>query len=411
MDAPICVLDNGSGSLKVGMAGDNLPRAVFPNIVGRPLLRSGGGSRSGAVIGADSSSNNISGGKKEVEKELKEVMIGDEIVGVRHLLDLTLPMSHGTVTKPDDMVLLWNHALRTKLGLNPAETRLSISETPGLGEAPRAKIFEILFEKFNLPAIQTAPAGVLALYSAGTQTGLAVDCGESTIHCTPVFEGMGMRKASRRIELGGRNVTEYLLRLLQRRGYDFNRSADFETVKGIKEMFCYAAAEPLKERKLAAETTVLQRSMTLPDNNVCTIGSERFEATECLFNPHLIDVDNLGLSEQIWGSINTADMDTRRGLFENILLSGGSTMFPGLPTRIESDLKELFVAKSAQGDRSRLSRFSFKIKDAPLRKYAVFIGGAAYADMTAGDPAFWMTRKDWQEGGANAVNEKFGQPQ
>ena len=381
-------------------------------IVGRPLLRSGGGGRStgaSTVIGA-SAADTAMGSATAHARELKEIMVGDETVGVRHLLDLSMPLRHGTVQKADDMALLWDYALRNKLGVDPRQTRLSISETPGLGEPSRAKIFEILFEKFGLPAIQSAPQGLLALYSAGTTTGLAVDCGESVVHCTPVVEGMGMAKAARRMDLGGRNITEQLLRLLQRRGYDFNRSADFETVKGIKEMFCYAAVDPARERKLAAETTVLQRTMTLPDNSTCTIGSERFEATEALFQPHMIDVDNVGLSEQIWNSIQAADMDARKPLYENIVLSGGSTMFPGLPTRLEHDLKELFVAKSLKGDRSRLDRFTLKIKDAPLRRYSVFIGGAAYSAMTDSQEAYWLTKKQYEEGGANAVNAMFGQP-
>jgi actin-related protein 2 len=314
------------------------------------------------------------------------------------------------VQKPADMELLWSHALRTKMRVDPATTRLSISETPGLGAPQRAQIFEIFFEKFGVPAIQTSPQGVLALYSAGTVTGLAVDCGESVVHCTPIVDGMSMAKASRRMDIGGRNVTEYLLRLLQRRGYDFNRSADFETVKGIKEMFCYAAVDPAKDRKLASETTVLQRSMVLPDNQVISIGSERFEATEALFNPHYIDIDNVGLSDQVWQSIQGCDMDTRKPIFENVVLSGGSTMFPGLPTRLEHDLKELFVTHSAKGDRSRLPRFTLKIKDAPLRKFSVFTGGAAYASMTDGQDAYWITKKQYEEGGANAVNAIFGQP-
>jgi actin-related protein 2 len=405
-ESNIAVIDNGSGSIKCGFAGDNLPRAVFSTLVGRPLLRSGGG-RHGAVIGAEASGTPTT---KTEQKELKKIMVGDETVGVRHLLDLSMPLRNGTVQKPDDMVLLWDHAVRKKLKADPTQTRLCISETPGLGDPSRATIFELLFEKFQFPSIQSAPCGLLSLYSAGTTTGLAVDCGESTVHCTPVYEGMSMRKASRRMDLGGRNVTEYLLRLLQRRGYDFNRSADFETVKGIKEMFCYAAVDPNLDRKLATETTVLQRSMTLPDNNVISIGSERFEATEALFHPYLIDVDNVGLSEQIWQSIQGCDMDTRKPIFENVVLSGGSTMFPGLPTRIEHDLKELFVTHSAKGDRSRLPRFTLKIKDAPLRRYSVFTGGAAYASMTESQEAYWITKKQYEEGGANAVNAIFGQP-
>ena len=85
----------------------------------------------------------------------------------------------------------------------------------------------------------------------------------------------------------GRHVTQYLNKLLMLRGYAFNSTADFDTVRQIKEKLCYVSADITQERRLAQETTCLMDTFTLPDGKVIKIGRERFEAPECLFNPSL----------------------------------------------------------------------------------------------------------------------------
>jgi actin-related protein 2 len=98
----------------------------------------------------------------------------------------------------------------------------------------------------------------------------------------------------RRLDVAGRDVTRQLIKLLLRRGYAFNRTADFETVRQIKEKLCYVSYDLELDNKLAEETTVLVESYTLPDGRVIKVGQERFEAPECLFQPHLLDVEQPG---------------------------------------------------------------------------------------------------------------------
>jgi actin-related protein 2 len=408
----IVVLDNGSGLTKVGLAGENLPSAVIPTLVGRPMLRSGTATAASAMMigGSDSRGATTSG-----EPQLKDIMVGDETVGVRHMLDLNFPVQAGIVREDADAVRVWRRALCGRLGLDgPAgpmsDARLAISEPPFMNKKARAKNFELLFENFGLNAVQSMPQGVLALYAVGSQTGMVVDCGEDAFHITPVADGYSMSKGNRTVSVGGRAITSYLLRLLQRRGYDFNRTADFETVKGIKEMFCYTAANVSEEMRLARDTTVLERAMTLPDGSPCKIGAERFLAPEALFRPGFVDVESPGLAEQVWSSLQSCDMDVRRPLYSNIILSGGSTMFPGLPTRLENDLKELFIEHGAGGDRSRVGRFPVKIHDAPLRRFLTWTGASVYATLTAEDPdgQYWLSRAKYEEEGARAIDAIFG---
>ena len=436
------VLDSGTGNVKIGYAGSNFPTAVFPTVLGRPVLRAGKqqqqqalrlaaatAARSspasspnastekmpGAIQSSKGSTNGFGQEDSREGGELKDLMLGDETLGVRHLLECTMPVSMGMVQKDawNDMKLLWNYAFTNKLGLDTDDLSshsLSLSEAPMGGDPHRAKVFEVMFEHFGFCRIQSVMQGILSLYSAGITTGIAVDCGEGIAHCTPVFESYSLEKANKHLDLGGRDVTNFLIRLMQRRGFSFNTSADFETIRRVKEMFCYCAVDFKKESQMAKETAFLEKSMLLPDGSKCTIGAERFQGPEAIFQPHLMGKEGEGLSTMFWNPIQACDMDVRNQLYANVVLSGGSTMLPGFSSRLEKDLTDLFVQKGLKGDRSKLTkgRFSLKINDAPRRKNMVFLGGSCYAELTADSADSWLTKAQYEEEGVSVVHRLFG---
>merc|ERR1712183_580194 len=151
----------------------------------------------------------------------------------------------------------------------------------------------------------------------------------------------------------------------------------------------YVGYDIATEQKLAQETTFLVESYTLPDGRVIKVGGERFEASEALFQPHLINVEGQGVAELLFSAIQSADMDMRPDLYRHIVLSGGSTMYPGLPSRLERDLK---------GDTERLSKFKIRIEDPPRRKDMVFIGGAVLADVM-------KAKEEFEEKGLNVLDK------
>ena len=97
----------------------------------------------------------------------------------------------------------------------------------------------------------------------GLVTGVVVDSGDGVTHIVPVYEGYALPQQVRRLDLAGRDITEYLIKLLFLRGYAFNRTADFDTVRQIKEKFCYVGCDLALEKKLALETTVLDEQYTV----------------------------------------------------------------------------------------------------------------------------------------------------
>lgn len=249
---------------------------------------------------------------------------------------------------------------------------------------------------------------LLVLYAQGLITGVVVDSGDGVTHIVPVYEGTTPPNLIRRLNVAGRHITKHLIKLLQVRGYAFNRTADFETVRQIKESLCYVGYDLDSERNLALETTVLVRKYTLPDGREIKLAQERFEAPEVLFQPHLLDIDSPqgGLHEMLFGMIQSAEMDLRPHFYSHVVLSGGSTMYPGLPSRLEKEMRKLYLDKVLKGNEAALSKFKLRIEDPPRRKHMVFLGGSVLADIMKTRDDWWVNGKEWEEFGESIIERK-----
>ena len=304
------VIDNGSGYVKAGWSGSNFPTAIFPSVVGRPIL---------------TSQTDLKEIQAKTGKTVKDIMVGDECTPFTQILQMNYPMENGQVRNWDDMHLVWNYTW-DKLKCTPKETYVMLTEPPLNPTKNRERMVETMMEQYQFNGCYIAIQAVLTLYAQGLLTGVVVDAGDGVTHIVPVYDGYSLNHLTRRLDIAGRDVTKYMIKLLLQRGYAFNRSADFETVREIKEELCYVAYDIPQEMKLAQETTYCVEKYTLPDGRVIKVGSERFEAPEVLFQPHLVDVESAGVAELLFNTIQAADMDIRSELYKHIVLSGGSTM-------------------------------------------------------------------------------------
>lgn len=280
-----------------------------------------------------------------------------------------------------------------------------LTEPPQNPLKNREKMLEVMFEKYNFAASNVSIQAMLTLYAQGLMTGVVVDTGDGVTHVVPVYEGFVPQSLIRRLDVAGRHITQYLIKLLLLRGYAFNRTADFDTVRQIKEKFCYVAADINSERKLALETTCLMENYTLPDGRVIKLGRERFEAPEALFTPSLIDSEKSGMADMVFEMIQAADIDTRSEYYKHIVLSGGSSMYPGLPTRLEKDLKDRYCREVLKGQQERLKKFKISVEDPPRRKHMVYLGGSVLADIMKDRHEFWITRQEYEESGTKAFSK------
>jgi len=270
-------------------------------------------------------------------------------------------------------------------------------------------MLENMFEKYGFAAAKVNIQAMLVLYAQGLLSGVVVDSGDGVTHIVPVWEGIVPPTLIKRLNVAGRHVTQYLIKLLQLRGYAFNRSADFETVRQIKETLCYSGYDIEVEKRLGLETTTLVQQYTLPDGRIIKVANERYEAPEVLFQPHLIDVESKGLHEMLFDMIQEADIDLRPAFYQHIVLSGGSTMYAGLPSRLEKEMKDLYLAKVLKGNKTLLEKFKLRIEDPPRRKHMVFLGGSVLADIMKDRAEFWITQKEWKEVGPNIIGKKITQ--
>eukprot|EP00835_Amoeboradix_gromovi_P007019 NODE_995_length_2427_cov_0.091065.p1 type:complete len:335 gc:universal NODE_995_length_2427_cov_0.091065:2164-1160(-) len=305
------VIDNGSGYVKAGWSGSNFPTAIFPSVVGRPIL---------------TSQTDLKEIQEKTGKTVKDIMVGDECAPFTQILQMNYPMENGQVRNWDDMHLVWNYTW-SKLKCNPKETYVMLTEPPLNPTKNRERMVETMMEQYQFNGCYIAIQAVLTLYAQGLLTGVVVDAGDGVTHIVPVYDGYSLNHLTRRLDIAGRDVTKYMIKLLLQRGYAFNKSADFETVREIKEELCYVAYDIPQEMKLSQETTYCVEKYTLPDGRVIKVGSERFEAPEVLFQPHLVDVESAGVAELLFNTIQSADMDLRSELYKHIVLSGGSTMY------------------------------------------------------------------------------------
>uniref|UniRef100_L2FEM0 Essential component of the arp2 3 complex n=1 Tax=Colletotrichum fructicola (strain Nara gc5) TaxID=1213859 RepID=L2FEM0_COLFN len=354
-EAPI-VLDGGTGFLKVGYAAQNFPEFQYPSIVGRPILRTEEQGDTNDLV-------------------IKDIMCGDEAAAARTMLQISYPMENGIVKKWEDMQHLWDYTFNEKMKVDTQGRKILLTEPPMNPLRNREQMCEVMFDRYGFGGVYVAIQAVLALYAQGLSSGVVVDSGDGVTHIVPVYESVVLNHLTRRLDVAGRDVTRNLIALLLRRGYALNRTADFETVRQIKEKLCYV--------------------------------SERFEAPECLFQPHLVDCEQPGIAEFLFNTIQAADVDVRSSLFKAIVLSGGSSMYPGLPSRLEKELKQLWLTRVLGGNPERLNKFKVRIEDPPRRRHMVFLGGAVLANIMADKEGMWVTKQEWDEQGPRVL-EKLG---
>lgn len=331
------------------------------------------------------------------------MMFGEEANPHRALLEITYPIEEGRVNNWDDFEKLWKYTFHDRMGISKdlSNKGILVTEAALNPQRNREKMVEMIFEKFGFGGCMFESQALLSLMAEGNSTGLVFDAGDGVSHVIPVTEGYIQTHAVTRLNLAGRHVTNYLVRLLMLRGYAFNSSADFETVRDIKEQMCFVSYDVKKDRKLADETTYYDKEYTLPDKTTIKIGRERFEAAECLFNPMLANVEDRGIADMIYESASKVEIDMFVPLVKNIVLTGGTTMFPGLSSRVDRELRAIFTKEKFGGDASRVGKTGLTVHDPPRRKHSVFIGASFLASRSPADS--WCSKAEYDEKGVKAI--------
>jgi centractin len=352
------VIDNGSGMIKAGFAGDPSPKCKFYNYSGRPKHTR---CMAGALEG--------------------DVFIGPRCSEMRGLMSLKYPMEHGIVTDWNEMERIWSYIYSgDELKANANEHPVLLTEAPLNPAKNRLKAAEIFFETFNVPAFHCQMQAVLSLYSCGRITGVVVDSGDGVTHVVPVYEGFAIDHGIQRIDIAGRDVTRYLRTLLRKEGFNFHKTPEFEIVREIKEKCCFLSTQSIKESAECDKTMY-----KLPDGQEIELGACRNRAPEVLFRPELIGAEYDGIPQCIFNAISACDIDLRKHLYSNIVLSGGSTLFSGFGDRLLGEMRKIAPKDS-----------KVRIVAPQERLFGTWVGGSILASLDT-FRKIWVTKKEFED--------------
>ncbi|CAI2372322.1 unnamed protein product [Moneuplotes crassus] len=367
------IIDNGTGMSKAGFAGDDAPRSVFPTLVGKCKMPS-----------------------LMVSLEQKDVYVGEDAQIKRGVLNTSSPIEAGFVKDWEDMEKVWKHTIYDELRVTPEEHPMLLSEAPQNPDENREKMTEMMFEVFNVPCLYVQQQSVLALYASGKTTGLVLDSGEGITNSVAIYEGFAIPHAIHRIPLAGKDITEYLRGLLKERGYSFTTPAEIEIVRDIKERLCFAVEQDFdKHMSESIDNVQMEKSYELPDQRNIVVGNERFRCPEILFQPdHAGFKDIEGIHLYSYYSIMKCDADIRKGLFSNIVLAGGSTLFDGVNERLKYEIQQLASSNNR-----------IEVTYPPERKYSVWLGGSILGALSTFQ-SMWITEAEYQEEGASIIHKK-----
>lgn len=360
-DHDAVVIDNGSRLCKVGFGGEESPRTVFPSAIGRAI-----------------------------DSGLESTKIGNAAQKSRGILTLRYPVERGVVANWDDMEAVWRHAYEQELHSSPDGHPALVTEPPHNPTRNREKMAEVFFESLGAPGFRTEVPALLAMFASGRGTGIVLDVGDGVTHVVPLCMGYTFPHAIARVNFAGRDVTDNLAKMLAERGEAaVSKLGGREFVNEAKENACYVALDYAREQHSPAQ--LLTQTCELPDGKVVTLGRERFHAPEPLFQPALLGLDTPSLAAIVAGAIAKCDMDTRRMLYSNIVVSGGTTQLPGLVERLEKEVA-LLAPPAAK----------VKVVAAPDRHLLPWIGGSIVASLST---FRWIPKSEYDEVGPSAVRK------
>uniref|UniRef100_A0A8B9Q2U8 Actin like 9 n=1 Tax=Apteryx owenii TaxID=8824 RepID=A0A8B9Q2U8_APTOW len=343
------VIDTGTGSCKAGFAGQQKPISEISTLVAYPSEQSLGSEKA-----------------RPCTFSREEALLHADV-------DITGLTQSGIIINWEAAEILWQHIFYNDLMVPPEEHALLITDPPLSPITNREKMVGLVFESLHSPGIYIASQSVLSVYAHGQTSGLVVDTGYAVTHTVPVHEGYSLPHAVKRMDIAGSHMTHYLMKLLRYSGYMFSEEMT-QVIEDIKHKCCYVASDFENECYLPKASYTVD--FPLPDGQTISLGKERFQCPEVLFNPP---------------SVPEA---VREKMYKNILLCGGSSLFEGLEKRFSSEL----LQKMPSNTKIRVSAIF-------LRRYSAWMGGSILASLK-NFQSCWIRKEEYSEHGPCIVHQK-----
>jgi actin-related protein len=332
------VLDIGQFSTKVGFAGENYPRQVFLTIVGKPKYGT-------------------------IKSREDDIYVGEEIASIA-LNKIFHPIEKGLIVDWANFKVLIDYIFYDQLRIDPTNVSVVFAVHPLFPYKDLGKVFELFLERYQCMAFYPVLDSMLTLYSGGFQTGLIVEIGDSNTRIVPIYEGYKLEHAVRILDIGGRVLTRYMEQLLESSGWTADSSIRREIVRVLKEKACFVSLDYNKDIRSGEK---YKKEYALPDGSKISLNKERFKVPELFFKPSSELIEE-ALHKSIIDVIEECDDDIRPELFNNIFLSGATSLLPNLESRLYQELKLELIR--------RKKKIGINIVSPENRALSVWIGGS-----------------------------------
>ena len=366
---PHIIIENGSYSIKAGLSGEEGPRAVFSSCVGYTKY-------SDAII---------------VGNDGRSFFVGKDAEDRRGILKLHYPIEKGIINNFDEMEKIWRHIFTNELCSAPELHNTMLIVSPMESKENKEKMVEIMFETFNVPGLYIKLTSELALYSHGKLEGTVLDLGDGVNYCSSICDGHSIPGSLFQLDITGRDLTEYMTKVFKENGKNIITQYEKEICRCIKEKACYVALDFEDEIQ-----SVNPYDYELPDGTHIDIKDIRIQCPEIFFKPSLIEKEGDNIAQICYKSIQKCDIDKRKELYSNIVLSGGSSLFKGLQERLTKEIKKLVP---------EIMKEQVKVISSPERRYSTWIGGSILTNNSAFN-SMWITKTEYEESGAIIVHSK-----
>ena len=367
------IIDTGSGFLKSGLAQTDFPSVCSPTITA--ALREG----------------------KDFEKNKK--IFGNDVLNLAYnkkqqeekLYDISRPIQKGFVKNWDDLELVWHNMYLKLLKVNSANHPILTSIYPDEQKQAKERIVQIFFETFNVPGFYFSIDSLFSLYGSGKTTGMVIDSGFGVTTAVPIIDGYCHSYAHLMMKQGGSDINEYLGNALSSQQ---GLSLSEPVIEEIKKAQAYIALDYQKELKAFEEGTCDPVFYDLPDGTKVRLGSELIKSTELVFNPRINGLKELGIADMVYESAQKLELEKRKDLFNNIILSGGNTKLQNFTKRLARE-----ITFRVPGG------FKVKMQAGNDRQFLTWMGASVVSALSTFQ-TMWITQTDYDESGPSIVYRK-----
>lgn len=269
-------------------------------------------------------------------KTKNQYYFGDDTDCDETIEEIIRPIEHGTIKDFSSFNLIIKNIFE-ELGIEPEGQNLVLTEPSLNSKKNREELFKSMFELFNIGNLFIANQALLSLYSTGKFSGIVVESGAGVTQIVPIINTHVSTYAINRIDFGGNELSEYLNKLLNTNNQFIKNKNNLKILEQIKKEACYI--EKKYKKKLDEVEPYIFK---MPDGNPITLKTERTTVPEAIFRPELLGKDWNGIHELFFNSIEKIKEEEQKKLYENIVVTGGNTMFLGFEQKLTKKIKKKF---------------------------------------------------------------------